>query len=353
MLETVAIMGPARFGIPLTQAISAPVLGRLEERAAPPVLQMLACAGLRLLHTTITTAFFIFVITGGLDAYAGTYDVVAERVGIEGGSGFALAVTAAGLLAWAAFASTVQVLVYRRGMARHAGAPTASTGADAGLIAAAGQPRDAAPTRRRFDPRAVALAAAIAFTLLLVSTSWPVLGACAAWLAVAWALARGDRRAVPAGVVLAAMLGGSAFVFSLVGGLGIDVALRRLSRAALLVAVATWLRSAAGSRGLREVSRRALGRLRRMPAVPEAARAMGDLGSERNLRDSGAALLVSLRGVRRRPLPIVDAVLSWGATEAARFRPPGAAAPLALSPGSADALLLALSLAPLVAAVAA
>ena len=28
MLETVAIIGPARFGVPLTQAITAPMLGR-------------------------------------------------------------------------------------------------------------------------------------------------------------------------------------------------------------------------------------------------------------------------------------------------------------------------------------
>ena len=32
MLETVALMGPARFGVPLTQAITAPMLGRLEAR---------------------------------------------------------------------------------------------------------------------------------------------------------------------------------------------------------------------------------------------------------------------------------------------------------------------------------
>ena len=32
MLETVAIIGPARFGIPFTQAATAPLLGRLEAR---------------------------------------------------------------------------------------------------------------------------------------------------------------------------------------------------------------------------------------------------------------------------------------------------------------------------------
>src|SRR5438093_8997882 len=34
MLETVAIMGPARFGVPFTQALTAPLLGTMEERGA-------------------------------------------------------------------------------------------------------------------------------------------------------------------------------------------------------------------------------------------------------------------------------------------------------------------------------
>ena len=117
MLETVAIIGPARLGIPLTQAATAPLLGRLEARGWRPVPQIIACALIRLLHNTATTAFFIWVITGGLDAYAGTYDAIGRRLGLEIGSADALALTLAGLLAWAAFASTVQVLVYRRGLA--------------------------------------------------------------------------------------------------------------------------------------------------------------------------------------------------------------------------------------------
>ena len=95
MLETVAIIGPARFGIPLTQAVSAPMLGRLEARGWGSAAQVLACAAVRLLHNTATTAFFIWVITGGLDAYAGTYDALARRVGLEVGSADALVLTAA------------------------------------------------------------------------------------------------------------------------------------------------------------------------------------------------------------------------------------------------------------------
>src|ERR671912_303450 len=62
MLETVAIIGPARFGIPLTQAVTAPLLGRLDARRVGVPLQVLVCALLRLLHNTATTAFFIWVI---------------------------------------------------------------------------------------------------------------------------------------------------------------------------------------------------------------------------------------------------------------------------------------------------
>ncbi len=74
MLETVAIIGPARFGIPFTQAVTAPMLGRLEARGWTVAAQVLACAIVRIFHNAVTTAFFIWVITGGLDAYAGTYD---------------------------------------------------------------------------------------------------------------------------------------------------------------------------------------------------------------------------------------------------------------------------------------
>src|SRR5918994_237806 len=116
MLETVAIIGPARLGIPLTQAATAPLLGRLEARGWRPLPQILACAAIRLLHNAATTAFFIWVVTGGLDAYAGTYDAISRRLGIEVGTADALALTLLGLVAWAAFACTVQVLVYRRGL---------------------------------------------------------------------------------------------------------------------------------------------------------------------------------------------------------------------------------------------
>lgn len=314
MLETVAIMGPARFGIPLTQAVTAPLLGRFEARGVGTPLQVLACGVIRLAHNTATTAFFIWVIAGGLDAYSGTYERLVARVGIELGSGGTLAITAAGLLVWTAFASTVQVVVYRRGLHRWSQDERAEASAEA---PEAERPPPAG--QRRFDPRAVALAAALAFALLLASTDWLVLAGVALWLMLAWATARADRSAVPTGLLLTALLGGGAFIFTLGGGLGLELALRRGLRAALLVLVATWLRAAAGADGLREVFRRVLGRLRGIPGMVEAVAVLDRLGSEGRLLAAGRSLAGALRPVPKRPLAILDAVLAWVPGESARF----------------------------------
>jgi hypothetical protein len=346
MLETVAIIGPARIGIPLTQAATAPMLGRLEARGWRPLPQILACAAIRLLHNTATTAFFIWVITGGLDAYAGTYDAIGRRLGVEVGSADALALTMAGLLAWAAFASTVQVLIYRRGLgswdglAAHESDVDPVIGGKSQARAGRGLERRFGPRGGRFDPRAIALAAAVAFTLLLASTAWALLGAVAAWLALAWLAARPDKQALPAGLVFAALLAGGAFVFGLGGGLGLDVAARCAVRAALLVLTATWLRGAAGADGLREVSRRVLGRLRRVPAAPEAALVLDQIASEGRLAAAARSLEQQLRGVPKRPIPFVDAVLGWVVRESKAIRPSPAKQRLGLRARPVDALLL-------------
>jgi hypothetical protein len=353
MLETVAIIGPARFGIPLTQAATAPLLGRLEARRVRVGLQVLACAVIRLLHNTATTAFFIWIVTGGLDAYAGTYDALGRRVGIEIGTADALALTAAGLLAWAAFASVVQVLVYRRGLREWEGRERGSAKPAAAETAAAGPARTPAadaglrPRSRRFDPRAVTLAAAVAFVLLLASTEWALLAAVAAWLALVWAVSRADAEPVPTGLLFAAILAAGALLFTLGGGLGLDTALRRATRAALLVLAATWLRAAAGSEGLREVSRRALGRLRRVPSAPEAAQVLDAIASEGRLAAAGRALAARLRTVPLRPLPLLDAVLDWVVREAAAFRsPPAPPSAVALVARPLDWALVLLAAAP-------
>jgi hypothetical protein len=205
----------------------------------------------------------------------------------------------------------VQALVYRRGLRTWPAEPPAAGGR---------QPRSVVPVPpSRFDPRAIAAAAAVAFALLLASTEWLLLAGVAAWQAAAWAVTPRERDVLRTGAVLGAALAGGALVFGLVGGLGADVALRRAARAALLVAVATWLRSAAGEAGLREVFRRMLSRLRRVGVAREAAPLLDELDSGRQLAPAGRALLDALRDVRRRPVPIADAVLGWVVREAAGF----------------------------------
>jgi hypothetical protein len=318
MLETVAIIGPARFGIPLTQAATAPMLGRLEARAVAVLPQILACAAIRLLHNAATTAFFIWVIAGGLDAYAGTYDAIGRRIGIEVGTADALGLTVAGLLAWAAFASTVQVLVYRRGLRGWDRlAASAADESDVGrAVADKRNARDAgaagvASHKRRVDARAITLAAAVAFALLLSGTSWPLLAAVAGTLAIAWVALPTDNEPVRTGVIFAAVLAAGALAFALGGGLGLDEAARRAIRAALLVLTATWMRAAAGAEGLREVARQVLGKLRRVPAANEAALVLDGIESEGRLAAAGRTLADELGGVEKRPMPFVDAVLRW------------------------------------------
>ena len=237
--------------------------------------------------------------------------------------------TGAALLAWSAFGSTVQVLVYRRGLARwRAGAVSPGEGPAVGGPSPDSARSGAVPARSswgtasRFDARAVTVAAGLVFALLLVSTSWALIAGAAAWLVVAsLAAGRLERDALPAGLILAAVLAASGFAFSVVGGLGVDMALRRGARAGLLVIAATWLRAAAGSEGLREVARRALHRLRAVPSLAEAGHALDEIGAAPRLAAAGRTLFGSLAQVRKRPLPVVDAVLAWVRAEAGRFKP--------------------------------
>jgi hypothetical protein len=346
MLETVAIIGPARFGIPLTQAITAPLLGRLEARGWPVLPQVAVCAVARIIHNGLTTAFFIWVITGGLDAYAGTYDAIGRRIGIDVGTADALVLTAAGLLVWGVFASVVQVFVYRRGLAQW---PDED---DARNVAVDNRLQRSTDARRRFDPRAITLTAVVLFVVLLASTEWIVLATVALLLAAAWLVSRPDRAPLPTGLLFAAILALGALIFALGGGLGIDVALRRALRAALIVMVATWLRAAAGAEGLREVFRRALGRLRALPSLPEASRVLDQIAAEGRLAAAAGTLAEQLKDVRLRPIPFCDAVLAWVVREARAFRPqpPGPPAQLALRPVD---LLLVVPIASALAALAA
>lgn len=326
MLETVAIIGPLRFGVPLTQAVTAPLLGWMEARGVAAWLQMLVCGVLRLAQNSLQTAIFIWILAGGLDAVAGTYDAIASRVGIDVGEDETLIVTLIGLAAWAVFASVVQVLVYRRGLARWDSisddeADAAPSQADLMEKADSIDPSalreiGAAPGTSRFDPRLLALVAVILFAILLASTAWLVLAGVAAFLVLAWIVSRPDPMPLRAGLAFSALLGFSVFLLAMVGGLGLDVALRRATRAILLVMTATWLRAAARAEGLRFAFRRALRRLRRVPSIPEAARVLDSLESEARLVASGRAFAASLEDVPYRPVPFVDAVLGWVVREA-------------------------------------
>ena len=337
MLQTVAIMGPARVGIPLTQAVSAPVLGWMEARGYGTVAQSLAAMAVRFAHHVVGVLFYVWLILG-IDAYAGTYDRLVGWLPVlpDGRTG-ALLATALAVVVWTVTASIVQTVVYRRGLRRW---PVQEVPAP--------QAVERRPVRfeGRFDPRAVVIAAVVAFAVLVASTAWPLLIAVSVWLAAAWALSRGDRRVVRAGLILTALLAGGTLTAGLIGGLGLDVTLRRTLRAALLVLVATWLRAAAGEHGLREVFRRALRRLSRLPAARETEEVLSGLGSTRSLAESGRRLLDRLRGVpAKKPVPIADAVLDWVAGEAGHHAPAAPDPPRTLRARPLDGVLVALALA--------
>jgi len=150
-----------------------------------------------------------------------------------------------------------------------------------------------------------------------------------------------------AGLVFAAILAGGAFLFALGGGLGLDEALRRAVRAALLVLTATWLRAAAGSAGLREVSRRVLHRVRRFPSAPEASSVLEGIESERRLAETARTLTERIGQAQKRPLELVDAVLNWVMHESRRFRAACPAPSQPLDARATDWLLIASSLVPL------
>ena len=61
--------------------------------------------------------------------------------------------------------------------------------------------------------------------------------------------------------------------------------------------MASWLRAAAGTAGLREVARRALGRLHGVPSTREAALVLDDLGAGNELGGAGRSALEAIRPV--------------------------------------------------------
>jgi hypothetical protein len=310
MLQTLAIVGPLRVSAPLTQALSAPLLGWMHARGRRAPSMFAACLAIRLALYAALTSFTLFVLLGPR-GYKGSFEAVLGWLPLlPNGLAGALILTAIVNVASAVFFSGVQVGLYRRALSswrewngerapREAAAPTIageSAGADARMT----------------------LAVATAVTAVLLFTHrWVVLAAVTAWLLATAVLARrADRHLVSVGLLLAAILAVGTLIASLVGGLSVDEAGSRAVRALLLVLVATWMRAAAGSAGLREAFRRSLLRMRRIPGAEDAARLLSDLDSARFLPRSAMALQERLRGVRCRPIPVADAVLAWAAHEA-------------------------------------
>lgn len=316
MLQTVAMVGPLRLSGPATQALSAPLLGSMHSRGRRWRSMFAVCVAIRLALYAALTAFTVLVLLGPA-GYKGSFDALFGWLPfLPDGLAGALLLTGIAQFVSAIFFSAIQVGLYRRAL----GAWPDPGPAEQRQIAAA----PPLVERAGADPRAVLAAAAVVTAVLLFTHAWVVLGAVAVWLAGAAVLARhGDRDVIKIGLMLAALLAAGTLIGSLVGGLGINEAASRTVRAGLLVLVATWMRAAASSAGLREAFRRGLLHLRRLPGAADAAHLLGELDSGRLLAGSAAALQDRLRGVRRRPLDVADAVLRWAAHEAHAVTPGG------------------------------
>ncbi len=345
MLQTTALIGPARFNGPLTQALTAPVLGRLHHRGTPLALQLLACFGIRLAHYLVLVVFLVWIILGGLDAFTGTYDALTGWLGfLPQGERAALVTTGAVYVVTAVFYSGIQVAVYRRALRDWPAIPLPL--ADRALPEPP-RSRDAGP----YDPRAATVAAVVASALLLTTPAWPLLAGVAAWLAAATLTCRPDPQPLRLGLALTVLLTVGAFAAAMLADLGPDEAARRATRAALLVLVATWLRAAAGADGMREVFARGLRHLRWLPSVREAGAALDGLDPRGSVTAAGRELVARLSGVPAQPLAVADAVVGWVASETAGFR---RAAPVPdlrrrLRLRRRDALLIVLATAPVLA----
>jgi hypothetical protein len=326
--------------------MTAPMMGRLEARGVRPVTEFAACLVLRLIHYAVLLAAFIFIVLGGIKEFTGSYETLTGWLGfIPQGPTAALIVTAIGNVLWAIFFSAVQVAIYRRALGNW---PV--IGRMEGPEPPPAPPAATAETGR-FDPRAVVVAAFVATALLLSSTSWPLLLGVTAWLVPAWLLSRPDREAVPLGLALAGMLAFAALTGGLLSGAGLELTLRRTLRAVLLVAVATWMRAAARPDGLRETFRRALHRLRRIPAVPEATVLLEGLDSGPRMIAAARAAAARFEDVELKPAALADTVIGWVAVEAAEYRPGAVVARTRLRVRAPDGLLVALTLLPALALV--
>jgi hypothetical protein len=324
VVETVALIGPARVNGPLTQAFNAPVVGRLDARGAGFPAQFAACLAIRLVHYALLNVLFVWLVVGGFDAFVDTYDRIAgfvDRIigllpGVddvlpEGGTA-AIVLTVVMNLALAFFYSSVQVLAYRRALRRWVIPPEADDDGD-DLDLPQRPPR---PTRNAV---LVALVTAGAWVAMLVALSWPLLGGVALALALACLpLGRERLKDMKLGLALAAVFALGAIGPAIVGAVPWEAAGQRAIRAALLVLTATWARAAAGSDGVRSLFGSVLWGARFIPAFREAAALTAVLRSDSRLTAAGKDLLERLDGVETKVLPVADALTEWVVAESSR-----------------------------------
>jgi hypothetical protein len=314
LVETMAVMGPARMGIPVPHAASAPLLGVLVRRGRSLAALALAGAAVRSAYYVATSAFSILVLIG-LDAYLGSYEQLREWLPfLPAGRGSALWITFALLLLWSLGAGLIQATVIRRGLrCWDIGTDSDSDDLD--------PPRSRTGRTPIAHPHAGSLTvlALLGFAITLSGTDARLLGIVGAALGIAWIVTRADARALRWGLLLALPLALSTFAFGAVGGIGIAVALRRAMRVALLVLIAVWLHHAAGGEGLRAQALRVVHLLRRFRTLALAAAVLGASVSSADFGGAARRLGHRLRNAKRRPTPVLDASLAWLADESHRL----------------------------------
>ncbi len=313
LVETMAIMGPARMGIPMPHAVSAPWLGVLQRRGRSLLTLALAGAGVRTGYYVATSALSILVLTG-LDAYVGSYEQLRQRLGfLPEGEAAALWLTVVMLVVWSLGAGLVQAWVLRRGLRNwddHAGQ-------GGGVDPDSATPKPPMPAH----PRAGLLVAVamVGFAVTLSGTDAWILGGVVVSLAVLWVVTPADGRTFGQGLLLALPLALSTLAFGLVGGIGSDQALRRAARVALVVLIAVWVHRAAGSEGLRDQSLRLVQRLQRFPTISLAGAVLGASVAASDFGGAARRLGRRVAGATRRPMAVLDAALAWLADESTRL----------------------------------
>ena len=331
MLQTVAIMGPLRVDVPLTQAISAPVLGRMEVRGHGTVAQALAAAAIRLAHNTLGTAFYIWVIVG-LDAYAGTYDTIFGFLPFlpDGRDRRARRRPPSTLVVW-----TVD-RQHRAGARLPARA--AALARRSRRARARRRRRRCRRARRRARTRASTRAPCSSrpssrSRCCSSSTDWPLLGAIAVWLGARVGVARGDRsRSSSPGSILTAALAFGTLVFGLIGGLGLEVTLQRTLRARCSSSSRRGCATRRARRGCARCSAGCSGACGGCPAMRETERGPRRARVDRRAARVGQAAARAAEGRARRARSRSPTPCSTGSPARRGRHPPAPPEPAARAP---------------------